>query len=298
VGTDTAFAGEHYLVEADADGKVWYYYPLKQADAAKVVLADGWTTHGSETAGRSWGKLTWIRTAEPVGEFEFRTPPTRTLVGYKLKNPGAQSEQFPAYLTVAEWVARGFDDDGDEAFMASRMYGKEWEETDSPPATLSTSALTPLAGAPDPNAGRSWTAHQPGSLIFSRNYWHLLPGEASGFRMFLLERLRAEFGGAVTYHEYRNEMTVELWLRYDTPRWRTQPIYTPGGRKTGKTRQVEVFHNIKIPVTAGDVVTGSDKAAAYARFTELADGWVEYIRSHQMTVCSHCGGDGAVEVKG
>lgn len=284
----TEFAGAYYLVGPDGA----HYWPFKQTRA--LTIQDGWQTF-EDTLNGSYGYVTWVRTPGHVTEFQAARPPLRETSGWTLKTADAASEKFPAALTAGEWEARGWDDEdtSEDAYMANRLYRRNVQEIPQDPEVIPTAGLSPLDGTPDPHNGRPWIADQPSCWLYTRNYWHLLPGQASGFRAHLLGALRAEFGSAVTHYEHRDEMFVTLRLSYDEPQWRTVAQFGRSGRELKKRKTVESTVDVKVPITAPDIIRGQDKATAYARFDTLAAEWVQHVRSHEMTVCSHCRGAGA-----
>ncbi len=287
-------AGPSYL--RDEAGACYYPFP-DSAVKYWLVLRDGWSMIEQRVEYMreySTSDLTWVVTPGPVDSIEFTVRPSRTHTGWRLTVPDAASAKFPAELTVEEWAERGWGDPdaSEDAFMASRLYEKVIVEEPQPNEVLDTSSLTLLEGAPDQHPERHWRADQPASLVYSPGYHHLLRGTASGFRDHVTQALRAAGYDVFTYHDGNLEVTLRL--PYAPPRWTTQQRVGRSGRKLRTTDRVQTMKQIKLRFRPVDLITAPSKAVAYEAFDRLAQEWVDWVASHNLAVCDHCGGEGAV----
>ena len=236
----------------------------------------------------------------------------RECVGHTLIDADAASAKFPAYLTDAEWVERGFGNEDDpEGYMATRIYRAEWKVIPGAPTVHPTAGLTEIPGSVDEHPDRPWVADQPMSLVYSRNYHHLFPGRMSGVREAVLAALNAEYGQKTGYlnstgavydwdGSHGKQIDVTLRLDYDTPQWAMKEKRTQSGRRSRATEKVRVTRDVvvSVPLGKGTYVQAASKAEAVEKFDAAVTAWVEWVKSHQMTVCSHCDGHGAIPTSG
>lgn len=301
------FAGPHYLRHEDT-----YCYPLSGWHAKRVVLTDGWRLEpGEREASYRDPSCQWLVTTGPVTELQLKTPDRKELTGYRIKDPAAVSDRFPEFLNPTEWKAKGFDDDYDErddSYLASRLYRPQYEAIPGPTDTVTTGGLTEMPGTPDTHPHRAWVADQPYNLIYSLAYRHLFPGHMTGLRQSVINALTARFGTSSGYgapgvylpgSSEPNTIRVTFRLDYESPQWRhvERTKYTRAGRKNGTTiEKVRKYLDlpINLSISPNTVVYGTTKADAAAKFDEAVTAWVEWVASHQMTVCSHCDGNGAI----
>lgn len=301
------FAGPHYLVAPDGT----HCYPI--LNATRLVVPDGArVVAGMKVDSYRSPNCMWLVAPGPVESVTFAGIDGRESAGHTLIDADAASAKFPAHLTDAEWRERGFGNEDDpDGYMATRIYRHDWRVIPGAPTTHLTSGLTEIPGTVDEHPDRPWTADQPMSLVYSRNYHHLFPGRMHGFREAVLEALTAEYGQKTGYlnstgalydwnGSHGKQIEVTLRLDYDTPQWATQEKRTRGGRKSRVTEKVKRTRDVVVNVNLGKgtYIEAASKAEAVEKFDRAVTAWVEWVRSHRMTVCSHCDGHGAVSTSG
>lgn len=292
----TKFAGPHYL-RAD-DGTC--FYPIADTSARhRIIAGDGWKLIdqrlGQWSLALGTNDVLWVATPGPVDKIELTVRSSRTHTGWELSVEGAASEKFPQALTIQEWEQRGWDDEdtSQDAFMARRLYQRVHTETAQPNEVLDTTDLTCLDGAPDPDPESPWIADQPGALVYSAGYHHLMRGVAPGLHAHIAEALKAA-GYSVYEWQHDGNVEVTLSLPFESPRWFDRPRRGRSGRPLKATDRIQKTNDIKLRFKPVDLVAGPNKATAYAAFDRIAQEWVDWVASHRMTVCDHCGGAGAV----
>jgi len=284
----------YYLVAGDGS----CFYPLPGDVARRVVLGDGWTAKAARMEGRSYESVTWVRTPAPVSAIQLTRAPAKAPCGWRLRTPDAASERYPAEVSEQEWADRGWDGDGDDAYMAGKLYMRVFDEVPVEPESVDVSAMQPLTGEPDDAPRRVWVVDQPGCLIYTPNYWHLLPGHTAGLRAAVEVELRAKFGKQAVAARSDGTIEVTLHLEYDAPRWRERPRYGARGNRLKTTDKVKETLALKVPCRVFDGVAGVTKRAAIESFDQAVADWVDWVASHQVVLCGHCGGAGVAQVSG
>jgi hypothetical protein len=311
----TTHIAPHYLVNADG----LCFYPVQvdtwanSPDTANVTAkaADGWIdatrTEGDGGPGHSYQRSVWYLTSEPVTAFAFPQSPIRKAVQYRLKDETAASARFPLVLTPEEYEARrqAEDPDDDDAGLTPIMYQPVYEEFARDPYQVDVSAMTPMPGTADENTSWGWEVERTAGLLYGQWYHHLLPGTLHGVQAVLTRALEARYGkyeyfaGKTGFNiDSHGKFGVRMLLDFDVPVFRTSPRYGAGGRKLRGTQQVREYVPLNIEWNQGTKISANTKAEAVAIYRKVEADLFAWIDSHNLTVCSHCKGNGYTKTNG
>jgi hypothetical protein len=296
----------HYLI--NADGKCFYPIPYTlSADAGPTTgkAADGWIDVRRADSGGGPGyshhRATWLITAEPVTAFAFPQVPVKKVVYYRLKDETAASERFPVSLTPQEYNAKreAEDPDDDGAGLTYVMYRPITEEVARDPHVIDVSVMTPLKGEGDANGSWGWEVERTAGLLYGQWYHHLLPGTLHGVADRLARAIEAKYGK----HDFfaartgfnidsHGNFNIRMNLPFDVPVFKTSPRYGARGQKLRGTQKIQEFVPLAIEWKQGSKISADTKAEAVAIYNQVEADTLAWIESHNLTVCSHCRGNG------
>ena len=264
------FAGECYLVAEDGT----HCYPVKTSfnRANKLSLEDGWKLR--EVNHSYSDKTIWVIAPGPVTAVHEKIPGARRLEKYALTDPELESTKMPLELPVGAWEGEE-NDWGETTDPRFSFYEKVWSQEPDSLVAHSTADLKKLSGGVDTRTDVEWACDQPGALVYSANYRHLLPGRIPNAAQYVVAALKEEFGEYdfwrdksgvnTTTHPKPGEPKhkVELYVSYSPPVSETRSKIGSRGQKLKSTYRQEVFKRVEIPVKIGftDLVATSKAAS-------------------------------------
>lgn len=212
-------------------------------------------------------------------------------IGYRLSDPTALSERYPAELTVEDWNER----------TASREeYWELYESiTEDLPAVerVYEGPFIPLEGRQPPAPDEpQWRAELPHELTQRAEYRHLFPGHIPGLKQHLELRIKSLPKVQYCFVDYKNTPGLHVTVRvpFDQPRTRFVPYTGRNGRplKSGRTVPVLVDRSLDLPVPAA--VYGPNYETALVQWHQQVEFWTKQVTEASVAACSSCDGKGYV----
>ncbi|MCP9964093.1 hypothetical protein LUX57_01845 [Actinomadura madurae] len=213
------------------DDGVWMYY--LGADIANtyrqtpiVPDADGQPMTALQAPG-------WWATDHEATTITARKPVPSKTIGYRLRDPSAASERFPAALTAAEWSNREDDEN-----LLWDLYTAVTEPQPDEVITIEGPWLR-LDGTPPPeDDGRTWVPRLPDALRNRPEYHHLFPGYMPGFREHIKRLAERHHYKQFVFLDHRGQrgISVTLQVPFDQPITEYRPPATTTGRCRARGR--------------------------------------------------------------
>lgn len=235
----------------------------------------------------------WWSTPTEATQFTATAQPQAKTVGYKLRDPNAESVRYPATLTLDEWRER-LDRESDTLW---ELY--TYVDEEQPPLEHVYDGLVMVLEGREPPAPdeRQWKASLPHELGTRPEYQHLFPGTIPGLRDHLHKIIEAKPGVRYCFNGYRGRPGIQVTINapYDKPqtRWQANVSHRTGKTlKGGRTVPVTVSRELDLPVPAS--VPGPNYAEALAEWDRQVEFWLGIVDSATVAACSHCKGTGHV----
>ncbi|MEU3399396.1 hypothetical protein [Streptomyces filamentosus] len=222
-------------------------------------------------------------------------PAPRT-VEYKLIDPTALSERYPATLSVEDWNERS---DRHEEYWT--LYERVTEVLE-PVEYVYEGPFTPLEARQPPHYKDEpqWRADLPVELTQRPEYRHAFPGHIPGLKEHLAALVKKMPRVQHVFVDYEGKQGLHVTLRvpFDQPRTVFIPNTGRGGRplKSGRTIPATVTRSVDLPVPGA--VHGPNYAAALADWHQEIDFWLAQVEAAGVAACSACEGKGYVEANG
>ncbi len=217
--------------------------------------------------------------------------PNAKTTGYKLSDPKALSERYPAELSVEDFHERVGDHD-----EYWGLYERVTEDLE-PVEYVYEGPFMVLEGRQPPAPDEpQWRAALPVELTQRAEYRHLFPGHIPGLKQHLEKLITAMPRVKYCFVDYRDRPGLHITVRvpYDQPR--TTFVRNTGRRgqplKSGRTVQVTVDRSVDLPVPAA--VYGENYDAALAEWEQQVEYWLEQVAEASVAACSACDGKGYV----
>lgn len=217
--------------------------------------------------------------------------PSPRTIGYKLSDPKALSERYPAELTVEEWNDRS---GRHEEYWA--LYDRVTEDLE-PVEHVYDGPFMPLEGRQPPAPDEpQWRAALPHELTQREEYRHLFPGHIPGLKDHLAILIKAMPRVQYCFVDYQNTKGIHVTVKvpFDQPRTTFVHNTNRHGRKlkSGRTVQIMVDRSVDLPVPAA--VYGDNYDAALAEWQQQVEYWLNQVTEASVAACSACDGKGYV----
>lgn len=218
-------------------------------------------------------------------------PAPKTLE-YKLTDPTALSERYPATLSVEDWNKRS--DRFEEYFT---LYEAVTEAL-APVEYVYEGPFMPLEARQPPHYTDEpqWRADLPVELTQRPEYRHAFPGHIPGLKEHLADLIKKMPRVQHCFIDYHGKPGLHVSLRvpFDSPR--TVFIANTGRKgqplKSGRTVQETVTRTVDLPVPAA--VPGPDYATALEGWNQQVEFWIAQVEEAGVAACSACSGKGYV----
>lgn len=274
------------------DGR-WAYYlpdPDRPPGTRTGLFADGEPLHRLDVHVDPQGW--WYATGRHAETITAVYQPSPQTIGYQLNDPAAESERYPAELTVEDYRQRS----------ASRE--EYWELYDrvtkdlEPVEYVYEGPFIPLVGreAPHYRDEPPWQAELPYELSQRPEFRHLFPGRIPGLKDYLAAQIKSLPRIEYCFVDYQGKRGLHVTLKvpFDQPRTafranigrRGQPL------KSGRTVRVLVSRNLDLPVP--DTVSGPNYEAALTEWHRQVAYWLAQVEEASAAACSACDGKGYV----
>lgn len=272
----------------------WFYFLGDTGIAGhlgpETTADDRYLPHADGSLMRPAAARYWWRTdheAEVITVRRARSPET---VAYRLRNPAAESEAYPAELPVDEWHERTSDEAVYDLYRAVQQDRADEVVTVIGPWTVLHDEL------PHPGDWRQWTASLPYMLTYRPEYAHLFPGRMSGLHKHL-ERALAELPDVVRVYPVREFALTGIKVVLDIPT--LEPGTWDADLRPGKTRRARPRATTRkvrreLLIHVGDVVEGLNRAEAAGEWDRLTAACEEAVREAGVQACPTCEGAGHV----
>ncbi|GAA1110586.1 hypothetical protein [Streptomyces javensis] len=217
--------------------------------------------------------------------------PRPKTVGYKLTDPKALSERYPAELSVDDWNER------------SNAHDEYWDLYDRitedlvPVEHVYEGPFMPLEGRqpPAPNEPQ-WRAELPHELTQRAEYRHLFPGHIPGLKDIVAEHIKTMPKVQYCFVDYQGKPGIHVTVKvpFDPPRTTIRYNTDRRGRKlkSGRTVPVLVDRSLDLPVPAA--VYGPNYETALVEWDRAIEYWAAQVAEASVAACSACDGRGYI----
>lgn len=234
----------------------------------------------------------WWATGVEASRLTIAGQPRPKTLSYTLKAQDAESQRYPATLTVDEYTDRRDDEENLWQFYSPVLEDQPAVEHvyDGP--------VMMLEGREPPTPDElPWQADLPQVLGQRSEYRHLFPGRIPGFRDHVQKAIKKLPGVEYCFDSYQNYtgLTVTVKVPFEQPKTRWQADLsrrTSKPLKTGRNVPVLVTRQLRLPVPAA--VSAPNYEMAVDDWHEQAELWLSVVRNASVTACNACNGTGHV----
>lgn len=233
----------------------------------------------------------WWATDHEATRLTATAQPGAKTVGYRLRDPAAESVRYPATLTVDEWnERREYDENMWQLYTNVTEDQPRLEHVFDGPIVVLEGREPPTPDEPQ------WVAALPHALTERAEYKHLFPGHIPGLDDHLMAIFKGmphvDFVGS--NFQGKPGVHVSLKLPYDEPRtqWRARTGRNGKPLKSGYHVQVTVNRRLTLPIPHR--VPGDTYEEALASWQEQIEYWTGVLEEASVAACSHCDGKGFV----
>ncbi|GAB2858804.1 hypothetical protein GCM10022221_67900 [Actinocorallia aurea] len=252
----TAELNTHYVL---TDGTRFFYYLSGLGIyGGAFPCADGTPLARTNVNG-------WWASDHEAEKLEIHRPITSKATGYVLKNPNAQSEEYPATISVDDYEA-AFDRDDP---IVPNLYEAVTEEVPGE-VELIEGTFVRLDGAPPADDGREWRASLPNALWNLPQYEHLFPGWLRGFHKHVFKLAEAH-------------PRIKRISQFDGPNAR---VWANDG------------HSSMFMMSVPDQIGADNRAVAAAEWDALSGRVVAWFDEIAVDYCTSCNGHGKIVTGG
>jgi hypothetical protein len=291
----------HYMVRLP-DGRIAYHLPSRGNNPSMYPTPiTRWTTSDG----------TELEALQVTGWYAAPAGTTGTLyahlaggvrgVGWKLRNPAAATDVYPAQLSDEDYYDRA-DDDGDGGSYdpaVEALYARVTEEVPGSVVPVETDGWVSLDGEiPALPDGCSWKADLPYALSGWGEYSHLFPGKLTGYGRGLVAYVRRAVPGVEIKwlgHTTPEEMGVTVSREYVPPRAHRVDLSGPRARRPRYEDRPSVSTS-RYVVSIGRTISGKNLADALAALEAFTARVVaDLLVAVAEVPCGHCAGTGIAE---
>ncbi|MFF2571129.1 hypothetical protein [Streptomyces sp. NPDC058084] len=218
--------------------------------------------------------------------------PSPKTVSYRLTDPTALSERYPATLSVEDWNER--TERHDEYWQ---LYERVTEDLE-PVEHVYEGPFMPLEARQPPHYTDEpqWRADLPTELTQRAEYRHAFPGHIPGLKQHLQERIKRMPRVQHCFVDYQDKPGIHVSLRvpFDQPRAMFIPNTGRRGQplKSGRTVPETVIRSVDLPVPAA--VHGPNYETALVDWHQQVEFWIAQVEEAGVAACSACNGRGYV----
>lgn len=268
------------------DGRYAYHLPKPSNFPHNVT--------GAYADGQPMDKLhgDWWATGAEASRLTTTGQPRPKTLSYTLKAQDAESQRYPATLTVDEYTDRRDDEEN-----LWQFYSPVLEDQPAVQHVYDGPVML-LEGREPPTPDElPWQADLPQVLGQRSEYRHLFPGRIPGFRDHVQKAIKKLPGVEYCFDNYQNYtgLTVTVKVPFEQPKTRWQADLsrrTSKPLKTGRTVPVLVTRQLRLPVPAA--VSAPNYEMAVDDWHEQAEFWLSVVRSASVAACNACNGTGHV----